>query len=136
MDKIGRRNIFFLGTIILSLSLLLYSFLARITSNKSFILLAIFSRLLQGIGSSCIMTSTFAIVSVVYPHLRTKMITLVQSFDAFGLMIGPMISSFLFSVGGYYLPFLVMSICLLISGVFTRILLNNKCDTNDDSFEH
>ena len=82
------------------------------------------------------MTSTFAIVSVVYPHLRAKMITLVQSFDALGLMIGPMISSYLYSVGGYYLPFLVMSICLSISGVVTRILLNDKCDTNDDSFEH
>ena len=124
MGKIGRRNILFFGTTILGISLLLFSLLARITSNKLFILLAIFSRVLQGIGSSCIMTSSFAIASVAYPNLRTKMITLVQSFDAFGMMIGPMISSLLYSMGGYYLPFLVMSICLAVSGVVTRVLLN------------
>ena len=124
MGKIGRRNILFLGTTILSISLVLYSFLAAVTSNKLFILLAIISRLLQGIGSSCIMTSTFAVASVVYPNLRTKMITLVQSFDALGMMIGPMISSLLYSIGGYYLPFLVMSICLIVSAFFTRFLLS------------
>ena len=132
MSKIGRRTIFFSGTIILSLSLLLYSFLAMMTSNNSFVILAIISRLLQGIGSSCIMTSSYAMVFVVYPNLRTKMITIVQSSDAFGLMIGPLISSYLYSVGGYYLPFLVISIALLVSAVVNWILLHKKCDDNDN----
>lgn len=78
------------------------------------------------------MTSSYAMVFVVYPNLRTKMITIVQSSDAFGLMIGPLISSYLYSVGGYYLPFLVISIALLVSAVVNWILLHKKCDDNDN----
>lgn len=46
-----------------------------------------------------------------------------ETFFGLGLIAGPTVGGALYSLGGYYLPFVVLGTCLLLAAILTIIIL-------------
>jgi MFS family permease len=63
--------------------------------------LSFIARIVQGIAVTSITVTCFSIVATFYPKHRELLIGILAASDGGGMMMGPMIGSALFYVGGY-----------------------------------
>lgn len=76
-----------------------------------------------GIGAGLNSTSAMAIVATHYKQEREKMIGLMESSAGVGLLMGPVVGSILYSIGGYILPFFSVGMYILFSNlIFSSFL--------------
>jgi MFS family permease len=71
-------------------------------------------RMLEGIGNACINTAIYALITSHYKNNEADIISFLQIFTGVGMMTGPLLGSFLYSIGGYQLPFLVTGAILFV----------------------
>ncbi|HTJ64608.1 MAG TPA: MFS transporter [Alphaproteobacteria bacterium] len=79
-------------------------------------------RALQGAAAAATWTSALALVASHYPINRVRMIGLTLMASTGGSLAGPVLSGWLYAVGGYRLPFLVLAVFVAIDG-FSRLFL-------------
>ncbi|MFZ7121450.1 MAG: MFS transporter [Eubacteriaceae bacterium] len=90
-DMVGKRNIMFLGTIILTIA----SFICAISQT---IVLLLFGRIFQGIGNAMIATSVVSMISSAFsPGERGKVLGINVACTYIGLSLGPIIGGFIIS---------------------------------------
>ena len=89
MQKVGRTVVLITGILLVSASNILISFLSYT------------SRAISGFGSACCDISSTAILSTDYPSQVTALMAVINIFRGLGLIVGPIIGSLLFSIGGF-----------------------------------
>ena len=116
-DIVGRKKIFLIGNIILTLATI---FCALAVSGTSLIVF----RFLQGIGSALIFSSSMAIITSVYPpHERGKAIGLNVTAVYLGLSVSPVIGGFLIHVIGWRSIFYLNALagCFIILAILLKM---------------
>jgi MFS family permease len=73
------------------------------------------------------MTPFYAYISVLYPDTMEEKISVAEISCGLGFLVGPMIGSAFYALGGYPLPFFVIgTVCLLCSPLLYTILRRSK----------
>jgi MFS family permease len=71
-----------------------------------FVLFSFIWKFLCGVGAGINSTSSFAIIATHYKDTREKAIGWMETSSGIGLLLGPIIGSILYEIGGYTLPFI------------------------------
>ena len=74
-----------------------------------------------GFGAGALSTNLMALLSTFEKEEREKYIGWIEGADGLGLLFGPVFGAFLYSLGGYPMPFLMMAFFLSLSYPFISI---------------
>lgn len=114
ISKIGRKRALLFGVFINIVTATVLGCLKFVDNEMIFIIIAIVSRFFQGCGRSAYSTATFSSISVIYPTTMQKKIGYTESVSGLGMMLGPLLGSGLYSLGGYPAPFFCFAVIFLL----------------------
>eukprot|EP00742_Colponemidia_sp_Colp-10_P002743 GILJ01002933.1.p1 GENE.GILJ01002933.1~~GILJ01002933.1.p1 ORF type:complete len:469 (+),score=58.53 GILJ01002933.1:38-1444(+) len=123
----GRKKFLVVGILIEGIAMALLGVLYCIKDRIAFIVLAFVLRAVQGFGSACSGTASFAIVAAEFPDRAGIVLGTLETFGGVGLMLGRPLGGLLYEAGGFILPFIIMgalSICMI--PVFVRYVPADK----------
>ncbi|CAG9803605.1 unnamed protein product [Chironomus riparius] len=132
LNKIGPKAMFQGGVFTTGTSAILFGLLDRVPEHDAFIALAFAIRIVEALGNAAFLTASFTIIATEFPNsIGTSFATLETLFGC-GLIVGPMIGGALYSIGGYYLPFVVLGSALFTCAIMTLLILpDRQPETND-----
>jgi MFS family permease len=89
--------------------------LAFIDNTELFVALSFLAQTFGGIGAGLNSTCAMAIITSFFPEEKELYIGILEAGIGVGLLVGPLLGAFLYSIGGYILPFwTVAGICLAL----------------------
>lgn len=104
----------------------LFSFIDVIPSKPVFIVCAMITRLMEGIGAATIMAAGTSLLTTSFTTNLSRVMTLYSTFLGLGFLIGPLIGALFYSIGGYRLPFIAV-------GLIDSCLILFRCTARNDS---
>ena len=110
MMQIGRKLILIIGLVWMGSSIIGFGLLPRFHNSFISTVWAFLFRALQGISSSCIQTTSYSIISVLFPDKRNSYIPLIEISIGMGLVVGPLMGSILYSYFGFEMTFLIVGV--------------------------
>ena len=132
LSKIGRRNFLVYGSFIMFLSNFGFAAMHYIENTNAFIAMFVFLRIIQGIGTGCIQTANYAIVSVTYPQMIDFAVGSLEASAGIGLCFGPIIGILLFNVGGYVGSFSTFALIFLLFCFILKPFIPASVDVKED----
>ena len=118
----------YVGFVLSGLMCVIFSLSYHFNSKHLFVLWCSVTRILIGMGGACKWATSAPILIPLFPNKAGIIFSTLEVSANFGLMIGPPLSSWLYSLGGYKFPFIVMGATELFVGflcfVATRSLQN------------
>ena len=99
---IGRTKVLILGVSLIGINNAMLALLPYSPSASLAITLSFGSRMLAGIGSALAMITSYAILTSDYPEDIPKIIAMMEIASGIGRIIGPMVGSLVFSIGGFF----------------------------------
>ena len=124
-DKFGCRVPMIIGVSLISLATLLFAF------GGNFYLLVL-ARAFQGASAAASWTAGLALVAEKYHDKRVQMMGLAMIGSTAGSILGPMIGTWFFELGGYLLPFQIAG-CLIAVDIFMRVFLLPNHPANEET---
>jgi MFS family permease len=116
---LGRRNLIVFGMTMMGFSFIFFGAISSIEHKPVFITLALIIRFLQGFSSSLIQTTMYSLGTNFFPEDKNAMVGYIEAATGIGLIMGPLIGSGLYWLGGYIfifyslgLTFVVCSTCI------------------------
>lgn len=79
----------------------MFAFITYIESKELFIVLSFLARVMQGVAFTTIQVTCLSIAATFYPKHRELLIGIFEAAAGGGMMLGPLIGSALFYIGGY-----------------------------------
>ena len=83
----------------------LFASLNYFPGYNSFLTVSIASRFIQGLGFAAFTTASLAMIPFIYQKKEEKIEGYLEVSSSLGTMMGPLVGSFLYTFGGYQLPF-------------------------------
>ncbi|XP_063708219.1 MFS-type transporter SLC18B1-like isoform X2 [Culicoides brevitarsis] len=123
LNKIGPKVLFNAGILTTSTSVILFGLLDRIPGHTAFITLAFVIRIIEALGNAAFLTASFTIIAKEFPNNVATTFASLETCFGLGLIVGPMLGGALYSVGGYFLPFVVLGLSLFITALLTLCIL-------------
>ena len=102
----GRIYIYMCGSLLIIIYITIFGYLDFVESKVQFVFLSFLARILGGIGSGANSTACMAIIISFDSADRERFIGLIEASLGLGLLLGPLIGSAFFYIGGYKVPFL------------------------------
>lgn len=124
-DKFGCRVPMIIGVLMISLATLLFAF----GDNFYYLVLA---RAFQGASAAASWTAGLALVAEKYHDKRVQMMGLAMVGSTAGSILGPMIGTWCFELGGYLLPFQIAG-CFIALDISMRVFLLPNHPANKES---
>lgn len=103
--KGGRHILIMIGSILLILQITIMGLIDYIKDGDYFLYASFFAQGLGGLGGGANLTASMAILAGFDGLEREKYIGWIEAANGIGLLFGPLIGAFLFSMGGYKTPF-------------------------------
>ena len=126
MRQVGTIRVLKIGIILVCLDVILFGFINFVDSPSGFLSLAYLLRVPLGVGSAAMWISTLSLLLSYYPDKSAGVYSLVDATWGLGCMTGPVIGGFLYNMGGFLLPFIVVGHLIAVSGIIA-IIINQKC---------
>ena len=102
LAQFGRRNMLLLGITIQVISNFSYAMSFLIDGKNWYYLALIFTiRFAEGFANGCILTTAIAILTITFPKYNSLMVSIIETAYGVGSMLGPLLGSILYSVGGF-----------------------------------
>ena len=120
------------GLFISGFSTVLFGLLDKVPEGAPFISLCFVVRIIEGISASAFMTASYVIMAKEFPDKVAFTFSILETAFGVGLIIGPTLGGFIYELGGYYLPFIILGTFLLMGGVFTFILMPKSSENTID----
>ena len=108
MNKHGKVWVYIWGICTVSVSSILFSVASALPAGWPFAAWCVTMRLIQGIGSALEETAMYAIIADLDTEHVTLYLGICEISTGLGYMIGPPLGGFLFSAGGFSMPFIVL----------------------------
>lgn len=106
LNYLGRENTILSGMFFLSIQQLGLAYITTIDDPAKFLRISFIVQAIGGVGSGANSVASMALmIAVSKKEERDRNIGLFEGFTGLGFMAGPLIGSFLFTVGGYIMPF-------------------------------
>lgn len=115
-DKLGCRKPMIIGVILSAIAIVIFGF------GSNFYLMLI-ARILQGAAAAATWTAGLALVAEHYADKRVEMMGFAMLGSTGGSVIGPTLGGWLFEVGGYTFPFIVVGVLVAIDALMRIFLL-------------
>lgn len=112
MTKHGKVWVYIWGISLVSASSMLFSVATWLPAGLPFATWCFAMRLLQGIGSALEETAMYAIIADLDSEHVTFYLGICEISTGLGYMIGPPLGGFLFSAGGFAMPFVVLGLAV------------------------
>ena len=129
-----RKIILVLGIGSTGLSLIAFGFIVYWRSNVELTIVSLAIRALQGIGASMIMTTSYAMVAVVYRDDQQKYFGILESSQGIGLISGPAIGSALYTLIGFQLTLYSVGGAFLLLAPTLYLLIPNSVNRNEEFY--
>jgi len=88
-----------------------------------FTIMACIIRVFLAFACSQYLTAAYSVMTHTWSERRTQAVGLLEMTTGFAMIIGPMVGSALYNVGGYQLPFQVLGVVLLVGIPLTWLVL-------------
>jgi MFS family permease len=128
LGRFGRRTIIQMGVLLMGLSFILFSGLNYLSNTTLYIVLVSTVRLLQGFASSCIQTTSYSICTNFYPEKKEALVGYIEAVTGIGLILGPIIGSLLYALGGFTFTFFIFGSIFIIAGLFVKLIFPQRLD--------
>eukprot|EP00908_Phaeocystis_cordata_P021199 Transcript_3544.p2 GENE.Transcript_3544~~Transcript_3544.p2 ORF type:complete len:452 (-),score=111.57 Transcript_3544:2546-3901(-) len=113
MTHYGKVWVYITGIVLVSVSTVLFAGATMMPDGMPFGSWCLSMRLLQGVGSAMEETAAYAIIADLDPENLSFYLGITEISTGLGYMVGPALGGWLFSVGGFTTPFLVLGLLLL-----------------------
>ncbi|XP_041763407.1 MFS-type transporter SLC18B1-like [Anopheles merus] len=123
INRIGPKVLFNSGIFTTGTSAILFGLLDRVPGHVPFITLAFVIRIVEALGNAAFLTASFAIIAKEFPNNVATTFASLETCFGLGLIVGPMVGGALYTVGGYYLPFVVLGSALFVTAILTLCIL-------------
>lgn len=120
--RFGRRKMFLTGSLLISSTLFGFSALPYLDSG-SFVAVGFFSRFLQGLGVSGIVSSSFAIIASNYKDNMETVLGILNSIGALGMMLGPLIGAGIYEASSFTALYIIYGSVFVVAMVFAFLVL-------------
>ena len=134
LPRIGPVTTLAAGSFMEGTGEILFGFIALFTEQWLFVLFSFLLRILTAVGAALSQTATISILCCLYPNHVSVSFGMLELASGVGLMIGPTLGGFLYHVGGFKLPFIVVGsfVMLALMIVMSTLPKNQIHATNDD----
>lgn len=123
----GRRNLMIIGVFLHLSGNAVFGSIDYFPSYNAFLIVSLISRFIQGIGYAAFTTASLAIIPLIFRTQEEKIEAYVEVASSVGVMMGPLVGSFLYVVGGYQTPFFCLAgLEFLFMLALPRIFLNDS----------
>ena len=116
LPKLQPLLVLFLGSFLEGAGQILFGFVTLLKAKWSFVLCSFFFRITTAVGAAFSQTAIIAVSCALYPDHISLLFGLMELAAGAGAMLGPSIGGFMYIIGGFKLPFIVI-------GVFVWIML-------------
>ena len=106
LPSLGRVHAFALGSLLLGIGMFLFSFIDVIPSKAGFIISAMITRLIEGIGAACLLAAATSLLTTSFTTNLSRAMTLYSVSLGLGYFLGPILGGIFYKIGGYRLPFI------------------------------
>ena len=89
-------------------------------------------RALQGLSSSMIQTTSYAIIAVVYPTEQQKYLGILEASIGLGMLTGPAIGSVLYTLFGFKGTFYMIGVCFIVLAPFLQLVIPATVNIKDE----
>lgn len=111
----GAKSVLILGCLCEGVSMIIFGVFDFIEDPTIYACASFFCRFLEGFGNGCLNSGSSKLLMVMFPVSRLAKLTgLLQTFTGLGMLMGPLLGSLLFELGGFQLPFYTVGVLLLI----------------------
>ena len=129
----GRRPFIRLGVLFMGLSFIAYGLIAYIEDNTIYIMLSFTIRFIQGVSSSSIQTACYSICTNFYPDKKETIVGYIEAVTGIGLIMGPIVGSILYSLGGFSFTFYVFGTIFLAASFYIYKIFPKTVDAVENS---
>ena len=98
----------------------------------TFIFWFTFLRLLQGVGTGCLQTANYSILSLMYPSQIEFVCGCLEASAGIGLCLGPIVAIPFYQIGGYVAPFSIFSLIFLFYSFFIKSIVPSEVEELED----
>ena len=126
--KYGRRNLIVVGMLLMGASFVVFGFTSDIEHKETFITMSLLNRFIQGFASSLIQTTMYSICTNFYPDNKEAMVGYIEAVTGIGLILGPLIGSVLYALGGYKFIFYSFGTFFMLSSLFVKLIFGDHID--------
>jgi len=113
MTHYGKVWVYITGIVLVSASTILFAGATMMPDGSLFGSYCLIMRLLQGVGSAMEETAAYAIIADLDPENISFYLGITEISTGLGYMVGPALGGWLYSIGGFTMPFLVLGTLLL-----------------------
>ena len=133
LPKLGPVTVLAAGSLMEGTGEILFGFIALLTEQWLFVLLSFLLRILTAIGAAFSQIAIISILCCLYPNHISISFGMLELASGVGLMIGPTLGGFLYHVGGFKLPFIVVGSFVMLALIIVMATLpRNQIRTPDD----
>ena len=123
LTHIGAKFMYTSGILVAGVCSILFGFLDGCPPGESFIVLSFLLRVVEGFAVMAFFIASQAVITHAFPHNVATAIAVQETFLGIGMMVGPTIGGALFEVGGFGLPFWVIGVFIMVSGMTVMFCL-------------
>jgi MFS family permease len=133
LTRVGRKVILVGGLCSMGLSMIGFGMADLAPNSTVFGILVFFFRFCQGASSCSIQTTSYAVISMSFPQEQEKYIAVMQTAIGTGLIMGPVIGTFLYTLFGFSKTFFLIGFCFLGLTFALSFLVPSSIDKKDDA---
>lgn len=128
LPKVGTKFMFLTGMFVAGTCNVIFGTLSLIDDTVMFTVLCFIVRGLEALGASAYSTASFVFVVNAFPENIGAVLGILEMFVGLGMSVGPAIGGFLYSIGGFGVPFYTLGIVMVITIPINYFLLNHSND--------
>ncbi|XP_066258755.1 MFS-type transporter SLC18B1-like [Euwallacea similis] len=113
IPKLGAKLVFLVGMFVAGSCNILFGLLEYVTNYTAFTTLCLLIRGFEALGSSAFSTASYVFVVNKFPNHISSVIGILETFVGLGMSTGPVLGGFLYSLGGFGLPFFVLGVAMI-----------------------
>ena len=127
LSKIGgRQGVILIGSFLIIVQTGTLAYLEYVTDPERFLVLSYVAQVLGGFGAGANQTACMAILSGFESEEREEYIGYIEAANGLGLLFGPLMGAFLFTLGGFTLPFLTFAGLYFLAYPYIWVSLNRS----------
>ena len=108
LRALGRRRMLCFGLLLLSVSTAAFALLPRVHNPTTYAFVSLVLRMVQGAGAACTQTASYSLTAALFPEQLSLYLGVSETLTGLGFMAGPPLGGWLFMLGGFSLPFVVL----------------------------
>jgi MFS family permease len=105
LSRHGKRTVYLAGLATVCVSTIAFGFADHIENPEVYFMYCVLFRCVQGFGAALEETAAYALIADIDPEAVSFNLGMTEISTGLGYMVGPTVGGFLFSFGGYHLPY-------------------------------